>query len=146
MGAIFPATSRQYLRPDMDLSYYLALEYEDRGRGPRYDCWGLIWLLYARELGIILPRHDEVSHKTSDVGDLEQYIESEAARFTEVDTPQQFDLMVLYQAGYPTHIGMAVNDEEIVHLQEGANVAVEPIYGRRWKNRIYGIYRHEAMR
>ena len=132
----------------MDTDWYMEnLTFRDRARGENgyADCWGLCYLIYARELGIILPRHDDMSLDTAEVEQLAGYIEANANHFVKAGAPQEFDLLMLIQASYPTHIGCAIDDEHMIHLQAGCNVAIEPIFGERWGRRIYGIYRHEAL-
>src|SRR5699024_5312789 len=75
---------------------------------------------------IVLPRHGDMSLDTAEADQLAGYIEANAKHFIKVTEPQEFDLLMLIQAGYPTHIGCAIDSEYMIHLQTGCNVAIEP--------------------
>ena len=38
-------------------SAFVGLPWEDRGRGPAYDCWGLVVAAFKAGAGIELPSH-----------------------------------------------------------------------------------------
>ena len=130
----------------MNTEAYLRIQYRDKARSETEgDCWQLVWLIYRDELGIRLPTHDTVSLHTTDIDALSDYIDTRLSDdFEPVDAVQAYDLIVLYQGIHPTHIACAVDDTDMIHLLAGRNVAIEPIFGRRWGNRIYRIYRHKA--
>lgn len=131
----------------MNTDPYLGMQYKDRARGETQgDCWQLIWLIYRNELAIRLPRHDTVSLHTTDMDVLTEYIDARLCDdFAVVDAPQAYDLIVLYQGTHPTHIACALDDIDMIHLQAGCNVAIEPIFGKRWGQRVYRMYRHKSL-
>lgn len=126
----------------MNTEPYLQIPYRDKGRSWQGgDCWFLCYTIYARELGIILPRYDSVSLHTTGNEALGDFIETETRRFIRVDNPRAFDLVLCYQGRHATHIGCAIDGREMIHLREGVGVAIEPV--AKWD--VYGFFRHEAM-
>lgn len=127
----------------MNVANYFELEYADRGRGPRcYDCWGLFQLLYRLELGIELPSYDERYASAQQGQDVESVIHKEIAHWRPIKYPEPFSLLIFRVAGKEQHCGCALDGYNFIHMFRGQNVAVEPIYGRRWRKRFAGAYRY----
>lgn len=45
---------------------WVGREYSDKGRGPRYDCWGLVRAILSAERGISLPSYADAYLTASD--------------------------------------------------------------------------------
>lgn len=45
---------------------WIGLSYADKGRGPAYDCWGLVAAILAAEAGIALPDYASAYTRADD--------------------------------------------------------------------------------
>lgn len=124
--------------------YIENLRYKTRARGNNgyVDCYGLVWLIYMRELGIRLPLYDGMNNHDVEGEDLTNLCIQDSLR---VDTPQVFDAVFLYLGQQPSHIACAINDQEIINIRAGTNVVIEPLYGKTWGGKIHSIYRHKSL-
>src|SRR5690625_7852111 len=110
----------------MDTTPYMAVPYKDRGRDMSgANCYGLVWLIYARELGIILPKYDDKSAEKTPKDELQELVENEANLYRQVKIPQAFD-MVLIRTGGAYHIGCMLDADYMIHLATGCNRSEEP--------------------
>jgi len=126
----------------VDTNAYLEIRYQDRGRGPGYDCWGLVWLIYQRELGISLPSYSD-EYPDSDAGDaIQTVIDDQIRAWIPVDKPRHLDLVILKILGKRMHCGIVIDDRNFMHCLGGAGVSIERFGDKRWCRRISGIYRH----
>jgi hypothetical protein len=56
------------------------------------------------------------------------------------------DGVVLRVMNRPWHVGVMVSPADFLHVFEGQAVsAIERVDSMRWKRRIVGLYRHEAL-
>jgi hypothetical protein len=126
---------------------YIGVKHLPGGRGPEYfDCWGLLWLVYANEFGIALPEYPGVTAESI------FYVRRLIAKsieedWREVETP--FDGcgvgMGQKMAGYIHHVGVyaAVEEGKIVHCWEGSHTIADSSAGIRDKGfKIIKFYRH----
>lgn len=58
-----------------------------------------------------------------------------------VDKPERGDVALLKVFGEPGHIGIMLNDREMLHCVGGANTCIERLQSSRWKGRIIGYWR-----
>ncbi len=134
-------------------TFYLGIPYRDRGRDRRgVDCWGLAVLVYAEQLGIALPSHDE---RSAAGGSLERRLiadmidrERTGKDWTQVERPGPFDLMVFSAGGPDRHLAIALGPDRMdrmLHVEDdGDTVRVECWRTSRWDRSLIGIYRHAA--
>lgn len=54
---------------------------------------------------------------------------------------QAGDLIVLRVGGQPSHCGILINRDQMLHTMAGHNSCLESVIGSRWESRIYGVYR-----
>ena len=114
----------------IDPSPYLGLQWQSMGRGPKYDCWGLVCLVLDREFNIGLPSF-------SYGNDTAAAIELGIHLFERITSPQPGDL-VLYTD--PLHIGILTCPDRMLHITHGKDACVERIGAFRVR-RIAGYYR-----
>lgn len=123
---------------------YLGLEYEDFGRGPdKYDCLGLLIQIY-KDHGIDIPDYAYKSPK--DITHNQFIFDSqwETGDWEKVDNPKIGDVVMFKVAGHVVHIGIMVDQNSFIHAHESCGVAIDDINSIRWKNRLYGFYRHKS--
>lgn len=120
---------------------YVGIPYKDVGRtADGCDCYGLVRLVYARELQIFLPTYDGYL-SADDMNYIAPHLEGELHRWTQTD-PQDF-AVVLWIGGKRLHIGVMINETHVLHTgNKVAYSVVQPlskIYGH-----IDGIYKWEV--
>ena len=126
---------------------YVGIPYLDRGGNETgVDCWGLVRLVYLRELAIELPDYPYASSKdTASVAKiLGDYLEDEHKPWRQVKQLEPFDVLV-YWMGYrfiPTHVGLYLAPGRMLHAAEGSAVAVAPFGREFWKTRLMGAFRY----
>jgi|19_taG_2_1085344.scaffolds.fasta_scaffold06300_2 cell wall-associated NlpC family hydrolase len=104
-----------------------------------WDCWGLICVAYKELFNIELPSYTDDYESTKDREKIaELYLKGRELSWYEVDRPDVGDIVFLFFYGRMCHVGLAVNEEKILHVEHGINTCLERI-----KNfRIEGIYRY----
>lgn len=108
------------------------------------DCWGLVRLFYSQELGIELPEYSSVGHGINDEGELAKEIHARMQNWRQVETPEQGDCVLLNIAGAPTHIGIVVTKNTMLHVSKSSNSVIERFTGMKWQRRIEGFYSYVA--
>ena len=125
----------------MNLNRYVGLPWRERGRTPAgLDCWGLLRLVYASELGIQLPDHSNAYDTTRDaaIGGL---VGDGIGDWAPVADARPLDAILIKQA--PWHVGVVVRRGLMLHMPMGKTSCIEPYDTGRWARRVEGIYRHK---
>jgi cell wall-associated NlpC family hydrolase len=125
---------------------YIGIPFAEKGRDATgLDCWGLVKLVYEKELGVELPGYEWAYHTTQDKDAIGNEIAMErVAGWREVETPAPFDLVILRMQGVPMHVGVVTSAPSMIHSARGVNVALERYDSMRWKNRVNGYVRHAS--
>ena len=72
----------------INISKYIGLVFEDRGRGPNgYDCWGLLSLIYKEEFGVNLPSYLDNYKDTKDSDSIGTLMRQERDNWKAIKTP-----------------------------------------------------------
>lgn len=126
---------------------YIGLTYKPSARGDTVvDCWGLIVVLYRELFSIELPTFTECSvAKTGSDGMVDFLFATDLYKQCtkiELDQAKEGDLLLLTNAGQPTHIAMVIDDEHMIHCFDRAGSVIESYRSRKWKPRIQALYRH----
>jgi cell wall-associated NlpC family hydrolase len=129
----------------IDFNGYIGLPWRDRGRTTAgVDCWGLVRLVYAGELGIDLPDHADDYPHAGDAVTVAALIELGRSDWAPVRTMHEAaDLVLMRQA--PWHVGAVVGRGIMLHIPEHGTSCIEPYETGRWGNRVEGVYRHISM-
>lgn len=129
----------------MDFSDFVGLPWKDRGRGPEYDCWGLVVAVFAAGTGIELPSHDGLYTSAAARAETAQVFAGEVGDWLEVprDSEVPFDAAVMKIAG-GFHIGMIVRRGLMLHMPRAKLSVIEPL--SRFEAVLLGIYRHKGLR
>jgi len=124
----------------MDLDSFLGIPYRFKGRDKKgIDCLGLVWL-YLREKGVFvpdgdgLPMHSEAQEDY--MGRLLKALDGVAER---VAVPQADDIVVMRLPGGYTHLGVMVDDQNMLHVLIDRPSDLVPL--RKYRHRIVGIFR-----
>jgi cell wall-associated NlpC family hydrolase len=146
---------------------YLALDHAEGGRdgAAGVDCWGLVRLIYARELGIGLPRYDVIS--ASDAAAIVARMDGEVWAFEGPWAPVQhgfekpFDVARIMRPAkingtyvrLPYHAGVVTRPGHLIHMDRPTGV-IEVAFrddGHRFLHhysmppRDVALYRHQAL-
>lgn len=127
---------------------YMHLPFVERGRdGAGVDCWGLVRMVYAQELGIALPDYLDCYDTTQDSARISEAISQhrEGAWFTPA-SPQAFDVIILRMRGVAMHVGIVTQRGEMLHCSQGVGVSIERYDAIKWQHKITGFARHGSFR
>lgn len=128
---------------------YVGTPFADRGRAlSGCDCWGLATIVYARELNIALPSYAYDYDGPGDLASLGPLIAGERLVRpwrTVSGTPQAFDLAIFRRGRFDSHIGLVINEHQMLHLARGDCAKVEAFDSKPWNVRLSGIVRHEDV-
>ena len=131
-------------------SKYLHVPFVDGGRDWKgADCWGLLRLIYAAELGIELPSYGHIS--AEDTVKKEQAFLSGGDDFNVwrqvTSDPDPFDVVVMrvYGSRHVGHCGVVTNDGQILHSDGQAGPCIVPFGDITVRNRVLFIRRHHSQ-
>lgn len=129
-----------------EIGYYIGITFADKGRSVEtgLDCWGLVRYFFGQEFNIQLPSYIGFYKDTRDRGSLNKLIADEALDWDKIPVGQgRFgDVVVMTLSDRPIHVGLVIVPGLMLHIEKGLNSCLERYDSVRWKDRIYGIYRH----
>lgn len=135
----------------MNFDAYVGVPFRDRGRAmDGANCWGLIVLFYARELGIELPAYDERAAALTDAerADLAAIVRAErdGGEWREVpaEHAEPGDLVVFRIAGELSHMGIVRSRDRFLHMRLDFESVIESLSSPLWARRIESFHRHAA--
>lgn len=129
---------------------YVGAPFLDGGRSiDGVDCWGLVRLIYERELQIDLPSYADVSARNlievarniARGKDGEEWIDVIPSAVAE------FDVCVLkhYGKNRVGHVGVMLNSKTLLHIEESCNAVAVPISHYTIKERVACYRRHKIQ-
>lgn len=128
---------------------WVGLPYADCGRGPdRYDCWGLVQAVYRDVFDVALPGYDDDYASSVAGAEIQTLIDRESRVWQRIADQADIrlgDVVIFRILGQRMHCGIALDTEQFLHVLQGCEAVVERLTSPVWRNRISGIYRHEAM-
>lgn len=125
----------------MNLAPFVGLPFEDKGRGPAYDCWGLARHYLAHAIGVLLPDYGNLYATHEDRSQVTDGIKTGLVEgWRHSDKPVVNCLVIFKIAGQPWHIGVVVGRDRFLHIPPGETSCTERLSDPRWKNRIEGFY------
>ena len=128
-----------------DWGQYVGLPHRPHGRDrDGLDCWGLVRLVYAEALGIDLPSYVEDCPDLSERADLAALItgERDAGPWRQVAKPAAFDVLLFRVGPHATHVALAINSRDMLHLHGRSHSVIERIAAPMWAKRLVGVYRY----
>ena len=131
----------------MDLKPYIGIPFRDHGCGfDGCDCYGLVRLVYLKELGIELPHlGDQYSNAfaRAEIGPIPAGTVAEGWAVDVTDEePEQFDVLVFSRGGVDYHVGLFLYGEFMLHCIDGVDSCLEKWNGIRWKRQLSRRLRH----
>lgn len=129
---------------------YIGIPFVEHGRSlAGLDCYGLIYLVYAVEKAIFLPKHNETYKDIEDKETIKQALMKYSKGWMQIAPGEEkaFDVLIANMMNYPMHCALVVRRGHMLHALEGCNSVCESYTEGKWRapGRIVGFYRHEAM-
>lgn len=125
---------------------YLGIPQVDHGRDAEgCDCWGLLRLIYLRELRIALPSYAGDYVSAGEAAEIDGLLtrHSRAPDWLPVaEDAAPFDALLFRRGRWVSHVGVAVDARRMIHIQAGGQAKVERWDTPRWIDRLAGVYRH----
>lgn len=122
---------------------YVGIPSRDHGRDrDGCDCWGLVRLVYADELGIRLPGYDETYVSTEEHAAIGAAIAGRPDAWFEVHRPAAYDVRLYRIGAHPCHVALHVGGGRMLHVTRGDAAKIEPTDSPVWEHRLVGIYRY----
>lgn len=137
-------------------SPYIGIPFLDGGRDRTgLDCWGLVRLVLQRETGLSLPGYDGIAAMDARAVRDEIAASAQTADWIAVDPSavRRFDVIVLrgrisngsWPVAAETHVGIAVNEKQMMHVEQGTNTVMVPFKSPIIRDRIRRVFRHRAL-
>ena len=123
---------------------YVGIPYKVRGTTLKgMDCLSIVETIYRNEFNIILPLYPHLDTVEMDI--TAKAIIKGKGDWIPLDKPEPGSVILLKIGGYPIHIGLVVNETEMLHSLKGHDSVIESFTGMKWNKRIDGFYRYEAI-
>lgn len=111
---------------------YIGKPWKNGARGPeQFDCWGLLWWIYARHLGITLPLYPVDAKDVDTVNDLisAQTSGLPGVSWTEIQAPTDMCAVAVGTVNRFTHVGiyLAVDGGLVLHCADGHSVTAQRV-------------------
>lgn len=128
----------------MNISDYIGLPYQDRGRGPSFDCFGFVRHVYKQEFNLDIPEFLNTYSSAENAESVAAAINERKVDWIKVDSPKHLDLLLFKIMGYPTHVGLYLSDNDFLHCFQSCNSCIERLDSHTWNRRLIGAYRWNA--
>ena len=128
---------------------YIGLPFKTCGRSREegLDCWGLVRLIYKEQFSIDLPSYNDEYNDSHNNLQTSSTIQKHWGEWLKVplEEARPGDVIVLRLSGFPTHVGLVIGNNKMLHIIEGTDSVIEDYQSRLWEKRVLGIFRHERM-
>jgi cell wall-associated NlpC family hydrolase len=130
----------------MTFDRFVGIPYADKGRGPAYDCWGLLAAVMRELRGIELPSYSDQYVTADDRKALAALIADELDPWDEIAAGQEqaFDAVLMREGRFPRHIGIVTEPGRLLHVSAGETSMIERYREGPLKHRVVGFYRYRT--
>ena len=126
---------------------YIGIPFKEKGRDRSgADCWGLVRLIYKEQYNIDLPSFVNEYPSVDDRDRIHELIAQYKEAWNPVTGPSEGSVVLFRILGSETHIGVALNEQEFVHVREGSDSVIERFDSAVWKNRLIGHFKYTTDR
>lgn len=127
---------------------YIGVPFKDGGRDAQaLDCWGLVRLVYAQELGRDLPSYGEISARDM-VRIARAMGDAQDDGWDTVTEPRAFDVALMRSGrgggSRAVHVGVMVDARRVMHVEAAAATSVVPVTHFSVAGRLLGFRRLSA--
>ena len=124
---------------------YIGIPFTVGGRAPDtgFDCWGLVRYVMAVEYGKLLPGLEEKYSDLDDKRNIENITDTTKPLIgaRSVREPAAGDLVLMRYRGFICHVGIMVDDRNVLHTDYGKDSCVQRIDSIHLRDRVEGFYR-----
>lgn len=121
------------------LNDWIGTPYKFGGRGPEFDCYGLVIAIYKEVFGVDLPDWLDIRELNlkANADRIEKVICS--GTWTEREHPQEGDFVVCYRTRMAHHLGLYFGGG-VIHCADGLGTIYEPLprFARTYGNVKFG--------
>lgn len=128
---------------------YVGIPFKSQGRDEQgCDCWGLVRLVYTKELQITLPSYGEIS--ATDLASVADNISQSYALEPWVEVVRKdvrpFDVAVMKFHGsrHIGHVGVIVDSKNLIHTEKNFDAAIVPLDHLTLRHRLVSYRRHRS--
>lgn len=122
---------------------YIGIPYLEHGRSRSgCDCWGLVRMVLTEHFSHVLPSLSEEYESVN--SELTAALIDRHKPTVQAERVDEFfpgDIVVFRVLGLPSHVGVIVGPNYVLHIERGAASIAERLDSRRICSRIEGIYR-----
>jgi cell wall-associated NlpC family hydrolase len=125
---------------------FVGIPYADKGRGPEYDCWGLLQAVMRELRGVELPSYSDKYVTADDRRALADLIAGELDPWEEIVAGQEqiLDAVLMREGRFPRHVGIVTEPGKLLHVQEGHTSMIERYREGPLKARVVGFFRYRT--
>lgn len=105
------------------------------------DCWGLVRLWYAEQLGIELDSYSESYQSIKDRESIDGIVAEESKTWLRQQQPQTHDVVVWKIGPHWSHVGVVVAPRRFLHIFGKTGSVIERLDSLRWSARERSYYR-----
>ena len=128
---------------------YIGLPFREKGRDRSgLDCYGLVYLAFATEQRIAIPRLDKdyaCLAEREEIAALFDAGNSDPWRPIAEGDERPFDVVLFRRGRITSHIGIVVEPGRMLHIQNGIDCGIERYDVGAWRTRLVGIRRHREL-
>ena len=125
----------------MNINRFIGIPFIPFGRDwDGVDCWGLVYLWHKEWNKQELPQYAFAPNTTQCSAVM--VAETAGPTWSKVIEPKLGDVAVFNVFNKPMHVGLMLNEEQMLHIEKGIDSVIENITNTRWMKRLYGIYRY----
>jgi cell wall-associated NlpC family hydrolase len=126
------------------ISDYIGLTFKERGRDRNgLDCWGLVRLVLTEQFDIDVPSYAADYYSVLNESHISHLIRTHLGFWHPVHPSQPGDCILFRIHKHPSHIGITVTENWMLHILNDDTVSLDRFDSLRWKRRIVGFYRHK---
>jgi cell wall-associated NlpC family hydrolase len=124
---------------------YIGIPYSRSGASQAgVNCWTLVALIYAEQLGIALPTYLTDYTSMEETAEISALVDRERGDplWLKVDVPHAFDVALFRRGRVDAHVGIVVVPGLMLHVTGDEQSKLESYATPLWRNRLTGFYRH----
>lgn len=135
---------------------YIGIPFVDGGRDmDGCDCWGLVRMVLRDRANIDLPSYSGIAAEDGRAVRDEIRRSALSDQWVEIEQSQALPLDVVEMRGRVdtggltrsavTHLGIVVDRNKLMHVEDGTNVIIQPFNGPLVRERIRRFFRHRRL-
>lgn len=133
---------------------YIGIRFKSHGRDADkgVDCWGLIVEIYENEYDVNLPLYndgyDSADNKNQVGIKMRKSVSREVSKGdwerVNIDKIKCGDVLLMDMLGIRCHIGIAVNENEVLHIRRGIHSHIENFRSNSFAGNVREAYRYKG--